>query len=119
MSPNDASNERTAANQSQANQPAAHDTEESQTKENQTSENLTEANGQQQGTASLKKEEQQIELPPVLRSSLCSRCTQSRIITSGKGSVFLLCQIGVSQATWPKYPPQPIQRCQKFEPSKK
>ena len=53
-------------------------------------------------------------LPPVLLQSLCVRCDQRRIIRSGKGSVFLLCQVGTTDPRWPKYPPQPIQRCPKF-----
>ena len=54
------------------------------------------------------------DLPIVLQQSLCSRCKQHRIIRSGKGSVFLLCEAGVADPRWPKYPPQPVQRCPKF-----
>ena len=53
-------------------------------------------------------------LPMLLQQSICSRCIERKIVRSGKGSVFLLCQIGVSNPNWPKYPPQPVRRCPKF-----
>ncbi len=59
-------------------------------------------------------EQEEIALPQVLLQSLCVRCEQRRIIRSGKGSVFLLCQFGIVDPRWPKYPPQPVQRCPKF-----
>lgn len=45
-------------------------------------------------------------------TSLCHRCAAPpRYITSGKGSVFILCPI------WPtKYPPQPVRSCPLFKP---
>ena len=53
-------------------------------------------------------------LPAVLQQSICARCVERKIVRSGKGSVFLLCQLGVANPAWPKYPPQPVQRCRKF-----
>jgi hypothetical protein len=53
-------------------------------------------------------------LPVVLQQSICSLCVERKIVRSGKGSVFLLCQAGISNPSWPKYPPQPVQRCPKF-----
>ena len=53
-------------------------------------------------------------LPILLQQSICSRCIERKIVRSGKGSVFLLCQAGISDPRWPKYPPQPVQRCPKF-----
>gem|GEM_PF-886931 len=50
-----------------------------------------------------------------LEASLCGQCKQHRIIVSGKGSQFLLCQLGVSDPTWPKYPPQPVGACRRFQ----
>ncbi len=55
-----------------------------------------------------------VPLPLVIQQSLCSRCEHRKIIRSGKGSVFLLCQVGLTNQHWPKYPPQPVQRCPKF-----
>ncbi len=68
---------------------------------------MPENNSESEGTDS-------IPLPLLLQKSLCSRCVQRKIIRSGKGSVFLLCQLGVSNPKWPKYPPQPVQRCPNF-----
>jgi hypothetical protein len=53
-------------------------------------------------------------LPIQLQQSVCSRCIEKRIVRTGKGSVFLLCQLGISNPSWPKYPPQPVRRCPKF-----
>ncbi len=44
--------------------------------------------------------------------SLCHRCVHLRLVRSGKGSVFLLCQ----QPTVGKYPPQPVRACPGFVP---
>jgi hypothetical protein len=44
--------------------------------------------------------------------SLCHRCTYLRLIRSGKGSTFLMCQ----EPTLPKYPAQPIRTCRGFTP---
>jgi hypothetical protein len=38
-----------------------------------------------------------------------------REIVSGKGSRFLLCQLTRDDARFPKYPPQPIVRCEGYE----
>jgi len=38
-----------------------------------------------------------------------------RAIRSGKGSTFLMCQLGVDDPRWPKYPPQPVVSCPRFE----
>lgn len=44
------------------------------------------------------------------RVGLCARCTNARKITSGKGSVFWMCQA----PGLPKYPPLPVIRCAAF-----
>ena len=59
-------------------------------------------------------EKAELPLPLVIQQSLCSRCEHRKIIRSGKGSIFLLCQVGLTNQHWPKYPPQPVQRCAKF-----
>ncbi|HPH27141.1 MAG TPA: hypothetical protein PLA87_09865 [Pseudomonadota bacterium] len=47
-------------------------------------------------------------------SSQCHRCgAPPRYITSGKGSVFIMCPVLPS-----KYPPQPMSGCPKFTPKK-
>jgi hypothetical protein len=45
---------------------------------------------------------------------LCPRCTHVKIVTSAKGSTFLLCQLSSSDPRFPKYPPQPVVRCSGF-----
>ena len=47
--------------------------------------------------------------------SLCVRCRHRRIITSGRGSQFLLCRAAATEPRLPKYPPQPVGRCIGFE----
>jgi hypothetical protein len=42
--------------------------------------------------------------------SLCHRCRHLRLITSGKGSTFLMCQ----EPSLPKYPRQPVVTCAAF-----
>ena len=55
------------------------------------------------------------ERPPRMWGSLCEECAHVRAIRSGKGSTFLMCRLGVEDASWPKYPPQPVLRCPRFE----
>ena len=43
--------------------------------------------------------------------SLCQTCVHARLIVSGKGSRFLLCQLSQQDRRYAKYPPQPIVRC--------
>jgi hypothetical protein len=47
--------------------------------------------------------------------SLCHRCVHLRLITSGKGSTFLMCQ----NPALPKYGPQPVWSCPGFTPTQK
>ncbi len=48
------------------------------------------------------------ELP--FPDSLCHRCTYLRIVHSGRGSTFLMCQA----PALPKYGPQPVRLCRGF-----
>lgn len=66
--------------------------------------------------ANQNRENQTMTLPKHLEGSLCGRCQQHRLITSGKGSQFLMCQIGLAEPSWPKYPPQPVYSCRQFQP---
>ena len=54
---------------------------------------------------------------PAHVGSLCVGCAHRQTIVSGRGSVFLLCRLGTTDAAWPKYPPQPVRRCERFEPA--
>jgi hypothetical protein len=48
----------------------------------------------------------------VFPESLCHRCVHVRVITSGKGSTFLMCK----EPQLPKYPAQPVKVCPAFAP---
>ena len=50
---------------------------------------------------------------PPFPTSLCHRCRHVRLVTSGKGSTFLMCQ----EPSLPKYGPQPVLSCPKFQPN--
>lgn len=53
--------------------------------------------------------------PPRRWGSRCEECLHVRAIHSGKGSTFLMCRLGVDDPDWPKYPPQPVVSCPRFE----
>jgi hypothetical protein len=48
---------------------------------------------------------------------LCDRCAHQKLVTSGRGSVFSMCRLGLQDPDWPKYPRMPVERCSRFEPS--
>ncbi len=48
-------------------------------------------------------------------NSLCIRCLHCRKIVSGKGSTFLLCEKALTSVKFPKYPPQPVIRCEEYQ----
>jgi hypothetical protein len=48
-------------------------------------------------------------------NSLCHTCTNVRKVVSGTGSTFLLCQLSHANKRFPKYPPQPVFRCDGYE----
>ena len=46
--------------------------------------------------------------------NLCDMCIYRRIVVSNKGSRFLLCEKSKSDGRFPKYPPQPLLKCEGF-----
>ena len=46
---------------------------------------------------------------------LCPECAHVHIVKSAKGSVFLRCKRSKLDSRWPKYPPQPVGRCEGYE----
>ena len=46
-----------------------------------------------------------------LARSLCETCALMREIITPKGSRFLLCRLSQTDLAYPKYPPQPVVRC--------
>jgi hypothetical protein len=55
------------------------------------------------------------ESRPRRSGSLCPACAHVRLITSAKGSTFLLCELSMSDIRYTKYPPQPVVHCGGFE----
>jgi hypothetical protein len=49
-----------------------------------------------------------------MTQSLCETCVWMREVITPKASRFLLCQLSKTSAAYPKYPPQPIVRCEGF-----
>ena len=48
---------------------------------------------------------------PVGPEGLCPACRHVRTVRSARGSTFLLCRRSKSDATLPRYPPQPRMAC--------
>ena len=48
--------------------------------------------------------------------SLCDTCALMREVITPKHSRFLLCQLSQTYAAFPKYPPQPVARCDGYKP---
>src|SRR2546430_10434420 len=48
--------------------------------------------------------------------SLCETCAWMREVVTPKGSRFLLCQLSKTDPAYPKYPPQPVVRCDGYRP---
>jgi hypothetical protein len=46
---------------------------------------------------------------------LCDSCKHQRIVKSGRGSVFSMCEIGQTDPDWPKYPRMPVTECTRYE----
>jgi hypothetical protein len=47
--------------------------------------------------------------------SLCETCENAREVCTAK-SRFLLCELSFTNAAYPKYPPQPVVRCDGYCP---
>ena len=47
--------------------------------------------------------------------SLCETCGNIREVRTAR-SRFLLCELSVTNAAYPKYPPQPVVRCGAYQP---
>jgi hypothetical protein len=53
--------------------------------------------------------------PEAKMSSLCESCENAREVRTAR-SRFLLCQVSFADALYPKYPPQPVVRCDGYRP---
>jgi hypothetical protein len=54
-----------------------------------------------------------------MTSSLCEACALMREVVTPKGSRFLLCRLSQTDPAYPKYPPQPVVRCEGYQPREK
>ncbi|MCA2967456.1 MAG: hypothetical protein INH43_02945 [Acidobacteriaceae bacterium] len=48
---------------------------------------------------------------------LCATCQYSRRIETARGSCFFLCEVALTNSSFPKYPPLPVLRCPAFIPA--
>jgi hypothetical protein len=46
--------------------------------------------------------------------NLCDTCQNCRTMRSDRGSVFLLCQLAFTDASFPKYPRLPVVECRGY-----
>ena len=53
-----------------------------------------------------------------MTTSLCETCQNMREVRTAR-SRFLLCELSVTNADFPKYPPQPLVRCDGYQPRTK
>jgi hypothetical protein len=49
-----------------------------------------------------------------MTQSLCEACKNMREVRTAR-SRFLLCELSVTNAAYPKYPPQPVVRCDGYQ----
>jgi hypothetical protein len=51
----------------------------------------------------------------VISFGLCDHCVHQRLVTSGRGARFSMCEHGLRDPDWPKYPQMPVMACPRFE----
>ncbi len=49
------------------------------------------------------------------RFGLCDACAHQKLVKSGRGSLFSMCKVGLSDPAWPKYPRMPVSACPRFK----
>lgn len=54
--------------------------------------------------------------PPQATVGLCAACAHVRVVRSGKGSTFYMCELSRVDPAFPKYPRLPVLRCRGFAP---
>src|SRR5437016_1276111 len=52
-----------------------------------------------------------------MSTTLCKTCAHMQEIVSGTGSRFLLCRLSQTDSRFPKYPPQPMVKCEGYKSS--
>ena len=57
-------------------------------------------------------------LPPIPPGAgLCAGCVHARLVVSGRGSRFVLCERSRTDPLFPRYPPLPVRTCAGFRRS--
>ena len=51
------------------------------------------------------------EVEQEIAAGLCSDCVHARRVASERGSVFVMCQLSLTDARFPKYPRLPVLSC--------
>ncbi len=51
--------------------------------------------------------------------SFCETCAWMREVVTPKGSRFILCRLSQTDPNYPKYPPQPVVRCDGYQKTEK
>jgi len=59
-----------------------------------------------------------LKSPVQARSGLCGDCTHARRVESDRGSVFILCQLALTDSNFKKYPRLPVLACTGYESSR-
>lgn len=57
----------------------------------------------------------EVDAGDAARWGLCASCTHHRVILSGKGSRFVLCERSRTDPSFPRYPGVPVVRCAGYE----
>lgn len=50
-------------------------------------------------------------------AGLCATCVNQRRVESGRGSVFILCQLSSQDPRYPRYPRLPVLQCAGYAPA--
>jgi hypothetical protein len=58
-----------------------------------------------------REERRQAPIP----AGLCDSCRHARIVTSDRGSRFVMCELSKTDPTFPRYPPLPVRACRGYE----
>jgi hypothetical protein len=49
-------------------------------------------------------------------AGLCESCQNKRLVRSGRGSTFVLCELSATDPRFPRYPPLPVLSCPGYQP---
>ena len=49
-------------------------------------------------------------------AGLCETCAHAQVVTSSRGSRFLLCRLSLTDPRFPRYPPLPVRECAGYQP---